>query len=86
MEELSAPDLLRFVSTSRACRKAASLSYLHLNINDAAEMKALKGLHRLGCLQQLRKAHLKAVVSDPAALGHLTVLGCVHSLRSFTKV
>ncbi|KAL3147412.1 hypothetical protein ABBQ38_014478 [Trebouxia sp. C0009 RCD-2024] len=79
LRELSAPDLLRFASTSRACRAAASLSHVHLDINSKAGLKAFMGLHRLGCLQQLRTADLTAVVSCAEAIAHLTLLGtCPH--------
>lgn len=81
LRELSAPDLLRFASTSRACRAAASLSYVQLDLNSEAGLKAFRGLHRLGCLQQLQEADLTAVVSDAKAIGHLALLGTCSCLK-----
>ena len=86
LKALSAPDLLRFASTSQACRAAASLSHVQLDINSEAGLKAFKGLHRLGCLQQLRKADLTAVVSDAEAIGHLTLLGSCSQLKALWLV
>ena len=79
LQELPAPDLLNFASTSRACRAAASLSYMQLDINSETGLEAFRSLHRLGCLQKVQEADLKADVSNAAAIGHLTLLGtCTH--------
>lgn len=86
LKELSALDLLKFASTSRACRAAASLSYMQLDINSKAGFKAFRGLHRLGCLRKLQKVDLTAAVSGAEAIGHLTLLGTCPHLRKLRLI
>ena len=52
---------------------------MQLDINSETGLKAFRSLHRLGCLQKVQQADLKADVSNAAAIGHLTLLGtCTH--------
>ncbi len=74
LQKLPAPDLLRFACASRGCRAAVSPSYVQLYINSKASLEAVQSLYRLGCLQQLRQAHLKASVSNSTTSSHLALL------------
>ncbi len=59
---------------------------MRLDINSEAGLKALQGLHRLGCLGQLRKAELTANISDPTTGGHLALLGACSTLQELVLV
>ena len=86
LRALLAPDLLNLATSSRACRAATSLSYIQLDINSAAGLRAVKGLHRLGCLHHLRQAKLTAAVSDSVAGGHLALLAACPQLAYLVLV
>ena len=79
-------DLLNLASSSRACRAATSPSCIQLDINSAAGLRALTGLHRLCCLHHLRQAKLTAAVSISIAGGHLSLLAVCPQLQDLVLI
>lgn len=81
LKTLALSDLASLAISSRACAAVLRPDSIELQINQAYELQALRGLFRLGCLDQLREASVCANEGDAIAGSYLGILGMCPRLR-----
>ena len=81
LRTLALSDLASLAISSRACAAVLRPDSIELQINREYELQALRGLFRLGCLDQLREASVCASEGDAIAGSYLGILGMCPRLR-----
>ena len=84
LNTLTLSDLAHLAVSSKACAAVLRPDKIKLDINRSFELQALRGLFRLGCLDQLREATVGASYGDATAGSYLGILGMCPRLRQLS--
>ena len=84
LQTLALSDLAHLAVCSKACAAVLRPGKIDLHINRACELQAFRGLFRLGCLDQLHEAAVRAELGDATAGSYLGILGMCPRLRQLS--
>ncbi len=86
LQNVALADLASLAVSSKSCAAALRPDWLELRINRVNELQALRCLHRLNCLDELKQATLHASEGDCTAGAYLGILDMCPELRSLTLI